>query len=760
MPLSRIKFRPGVNRESTSFADQQGWFDSDLIRFRKGYPEKIGGWVKVGGSSVAGTVRSLKVWVTLSALKLMGVGTTSKFYIEQGTSYNDITPIRSTATLGANPITTGDAGSGVVTVTAVGHGAGAGDYVTFSGATTVDGLTIAQLNKEHVITEVVSSGSYKLDTGGVASSGGTSGGGSAVIANYQISVGSSTLVLSGPGWGAGYFGGETLTYSLTTLNGAIDSSVTSVILTSASDFEAAASTTGAAVAVVDESISVADSSGFPEKGTVKINSENVTYGTNVGNVLGDLTRGADGTTIAIHGSGDAVTFVGLIQVDDELIQYTGKSSETLNAGVVRGTRGTTAAAHSDGALVKEANGFYGWGDAVEPFSTAANARLWSQDNWGEDLVINVRDSTVYYWDATLGLSSRAVALSALSGSSGAPTISRQVLVSDTDRHVICIGANTIGTTVQDLMLVRWSDQENAVDWTPTATNTAGSLRLSSGSEIITAVETRQQILIWTDASLYSMRFVGPPFTFSITLLANNVSIISPNAVVSVGDRVYWMDTENFFMYGGQMQTIPCTVLRYVFDDINLEQRSQFFAGSNRMFNEVFWFYCSSDSDSIDRYAKFNYADNTWDIGSLSRTAWVDLGLHENPRAAGEYEDANYVYTHETGTTADGEAMAPFIESSVFSIGDGDQFSFISRIIPDLDLTSSDADTSVNYIIKTRDYPGEDLSTSSTSAVTSTTQQSFVRSRARSAALRIESSASDIAWTLGDVRLDVRPDGRR
>tara|TARA_R100001369_G_scaffold56261_1_gene83069 strand:+ start:276 stop:1049 length:774 start_codon:yes stop_codon:yes gene_type:complete len=257
-----------------------------------------------------------------------------------------------------------------------------------------------------------------------------------------------------------------------------------------------------------------------------------------------------------------------------------------------------------------------------------------------------------------------------------------------------------------------------------------------------------------------MRFVGPPFTFSITLLANNVSIISPNAVVSVGDRVYWMDTENFFMYGGQMQTIPCTVLRYVFDDINLEQRSQFFAGSNRMFNEVFWFYCSSDSVSIDRYAKFNYADNTWDIGSLSRTAWVDLGLHENPRAAGEYEDANFVYTHETGTTADGEAMAPFIESSVFSIGDGEQFSFISRIIPDLDLTSSDANTSVNYIIKTRDYPGEDLSTNSTSAVTSTTQQSFVRSRARSAALRIESSASDIAWTLGDVRLDVRPDGRR
>ena len=211
MPLSKIQFQPGINRESTSFADQQGWFDSDLIRFRKGRPEKMGGWLKVSGTSVVGTVRSLKTWVTLAALKLMGVGTTAKFYIEQGTAYNDITPIRSTATLGTNPITTGDAGSGVITVTAAGHGAGEGDYVTFSGATTVDGLTIAELNKEHVITEVVSSGSYKLDTGGSASSGATAGGGSAVIANYQISVGSSTSVLIGPGWGAGYFGGETLT---------------------------------------------------------------------------------------------------------------------------------------------------------------------------------------------------------------------------------------------------------------------------------------------------------------------------------------------------------------------------------------------------------------------------------------------------------------------------------------------------------------------------------------------------------------------
>ena len=756
MPLTKVQFRPGINRESTSFADQQGWFDSDLIRFRKGRPEKIGGWSRVSGSSVLGTVRSLKNWVTLGALKLMGVGTTSKFYIEQGGTYNDITPIRSTATLGTNPITTGSASSGEITVTAAGHGAAEGDYVTFSGATATDGLTTADLNKEHVITQIVSANSYKLDTGGSASSGSTAGGGTAVIANYQIHVGTDESVL-GPGWGAGYWGGSTLTYSQNTLDGGINSSVTSLDLTSASDFETASTTTSAAVSIVDTTISLADSSGMPAKGTIKVDSEHISYKTNSGTVLGDITRGADGTTTATHSSGATATFVGLIQIDDELLLYTAKSSNTLT--VIRGSRGTTAAAHSDDDTVKEANGFYGWGDEVAPFASG-ETRLWSQDNWGEDLISNVRDDNVYYWDATLGLSTRATALSSQTGASDAPTIARQVIVSDTDRHVIALGANALGTTAQDLLLVRWSDQENAVDWTPTVTNTAGSQRLSSGSEIITAVETRQELLIWTDASLYSMRFVGPPFTFSFNLLASNASIISPNAVVSSGDRVFWMDTENFFIYAGQIQTIPCTVLRYVFDDINQEQNLKFFAGSNRMFNEVFWFYCSADSDDIDRYAKFNYADNTWDIGSLSRTAWVDFGLHDKPRAAGVDSSLNYVYAHETGTTADGTAMSPFIESSVFSIGDGDQFVSISRIIPDIDITSSDSDTSVNYVLKTRNFPGDTLATNSTNAVTSTTQQSFVRSRSRSAVLRIESSAADVAWTLGDVRLDLRPDGRR
>ena len=757
MPLTKVQFKPGINRESTSFANEQGWFDSDLIRFRKGRPEKLGGWVKTSATSLVGTPRSLNAWITLRSLKLMGIGTNQKFYIGQGDGYNDITPIRSTVSLGTNPITTGSAGSGEITVTAAGHGATEGDYVTFSGATATDGITAATINVEHLITQVVSAGSYKVDTGGSASSGSTAGGGASVIANYQINSGVETSIL-GVGWGAGFWGGSTLTYSQTTLDGGINDSATSILLTSASDFETDSTTTSAAVTVVDTTIGLADSSGMPTSGTIKIDSEKITYNTNSGTVLGDITRGADGTTTATHSSGATATFVGLIQIDDELIQYTGKTTNTLDSGVVRGTRGTTAAAHNSGALVKEANSFYGWGYAVLPF-TAGATRLWSQDNWGEDLLMNVRDDNIYYWDATLGLGTRATALSSQTGASDAPTTARQVIVSDTDRHVICLAPNTINTTSQDPLLVRWSDQENAVDWTPTATNTAGSQRLSSGSEIITAIKTRQEILIWTDASIYSMRFVGPPFTFSFNLLASNSSIIAPNAVVSAGDRVFWMETDNFFMYAGQIQMIPCTLLRYVFDDINLEQRLRFFAASNRMFDEIFWFYCSSDSTEIDRYVKFNYAEGAWDIGSLSRTAWVDIGLFGKPRGAGTVSSSNYIYDHESGTTNDGTAMSSYIESSVFDIGDGDKFAFIKRIIPDIDITSAAGD-GVDYVLKTRNYPGESLTTNSTNAVTSTTTQSDVRSRSRSAVLRVQSSASDVSWTLGDVRFDIQLDGRR
>jgi len=761
MPLSKIQFRPGVNRETTSYGDENGWYNSDLVRFRKGRPEKMGGWTRLSGNTIEGTGRSLHVWAALSGSKYMGLGTETKFYIEEGGGYNDVTPIRSTVTLGADPLTTGAASSAVVTVTAPSHGAVNGDFVTFSGATTTDGITAAQLNTEHEIT-LVDSNSYTITTAGSASSGSTAGGGSAIIANYQINTGLDTVV-TGTGFGAGLWGGWTTGYSQTTLNdsGGINASVTSFTLTSASSFEAAATTTGADLTAVSSSIAAADSSGFPDKGTIKIGSENIRYGTNVGNVFGDLTRGDDGTTAATSSSGAAITFVGLVLIDDELIQYTGKSSNTIDAGVVRGVRGTTAASHSDGVAVKEANDFVGFGEAsATAAESGSNIRLWAQDNWGEDLAFNVYDGTPYYWDKTLGLGNRATTFASQTGASGAPTITRRLMVSGADRHVVCFGCNPLDETAQDLLMIRWSDQESPFDWTPTATNTSGSQRISSGSEIISAQKTRQEMLVWTDTSLHSMRFVGPPFTFGVSMLANNVSIIGPNAVTTVGDKVFWMDRENFYVYTGRIQVIPCTLLRYVFDDINLEQNFKCFAASNKMFDEVFWFYPSADASEIDRYVKFNFTENTWDLGTLSRTAWVDYGIHNNPRGSGQVSSTNYVYVHESGDDDDGSAMTSFIESADFDLGDGEQFMFVDRLIPDIDITSTDADASVNYILKTRNYPGDSLATNSTNAVKASTQQSFLRSRSRQAALRIESDTTNITWTLGDLRLGLRPDGRR
>ena len=761
MPLVKVQFKPGVNRETTSYGAEGQWYNSDLVRFRKGRPEKMGGWTRLSSNTIEGTGRSLHTWAALDGSKYMGLGTETKFYIENGGGYNDITPIRATTSLGANPLKTGSASSGVVTVTAPAHGAVTGDFVTLSGATTTDGITAAQLNTEHQLT-IIDSNSYTIPTAGAASSGSTTGGGSSVVATYQINTGLDTFI-AGNGFGAGLWGGLSTGYSQTTLNdsGGISDSDTTFILTSATDFEVASTTTGANLTAASTIIAGASTTGFPSKGTIKIGSENIRYGTNVGNVFGELTRGDDGTTAASSSSGATITFVGLVLIEDELLQYTGKSTNTINAGVVRGVRGTTAAAHADGTVVKEANDFIGFGEeSATAADTGANIRLWTQDNWGEDLIFNVYDGTPYYWDKTLGLGNRATTFASQTGASDAPTITRRIMVSGADRHVVAFGCNPQSETDQDLLMVRWSDQENAVDWTPSVTNSAGFMRISSGSEIVAAQKTRQEILIWTDVNLHAMRFIGGEYTFGISLLASNTSLIGPNAVVTVGDRVYWMDRENFYVYSGRMEIIPCTVLRYVFDDINLEQSHKCFAASNKMFDEILWFYPSADSDEIDRYVKYCTTEGAWDIGSLVRTAWVDYGIHNNPRASGVASGVQYVYVHESGDDDDGAAMTSYVESGDFDLGDGEQFMFLNRLIPDIDITSSNAEASVNYILKTRNYPGDSLTTNSTNAVKSTTQQAFLRGRSRQAVLRIESDSTDITWTLGDLRLEMRPDGRR
>ena len=615
MPLSRYTFQPGINKEGTSYSEEGGWYDCDKIRFRAGRPEKIGGWTKNNNNTILGSARKLIQWISLDNQKMVALGTHLKLYVKGGSSYNDITPLRTTTSAGdvTFAATNGDA---TITVTDSSHGAELNDFVTFSGAATLGGnITAAVLNQEYQIATIVNTNSYTIeakDTDGdevTANSSDSGNGGSSVVGAYQINVGLDTYV-SGLGWGSGYWGQST------------------------------------------------------------------------------------------------------------------------------------------------------WGGGTSGF--AAQLRLWTLDNFGEDLIACPRLGQIYYWDFSSGLSTRAIPLSSLSDASDTPTAAMQVLVSEKDRHVVALGANTIGTSTQDPMLVRWSDQEDASMWTPKTTNTAGSLRLSAGSEIVQGVRTRQEIAIFTDHALYSMQFIGPPFTFGINLVTENVSVVSPQAAINANNVVYFMDQDNFYSYSGTIQAIPCTVRAYVFDDFNKGQQYKVFAAKNANFNEVTWFYPSGDSSEVDRYVTYNYVDKIWTIGNMARTAWIDEGVSvTKPLAAGvSGTTSNYLYDQETGANDDGSALTAYVESADFDAGDGNQFMFINRLIPDVYFYGTSGDPNLTYSIKTRDYPLGTLSVATTASVSSTTGVSYIRARARQMRIRIESTDTDNLWRLGDTRFDIRQDGRR
>ena len=389
--------------------------------------------------------------------------------------------------------------------------------------------------------------------------------------------------------------------------------------------------------------------------------------------------------------------------------------------------------------------------------------------------MNVRAGGIYYWDIsakTLG-TDRAVALSALSGANLTPTAALQTLVSDIDRHVVCLGTDAISGSSRtgniDPMLIAWSDQENAAEWEPLSTNTAGSFRLSAGSQIIGAIRSRQETLIWTDTSMYNMQFIGQPFTFGVNLVNEGVGLIGPNAAVNTPKGVFWMDKKGFYTYTGQVQDIPCSVQDYVFNDLEEGQAFQVFGFLNKEFDEVGWFYCASDETTISKYVVFNYEEGAWSIGELNRTAWIDQGIFDSPIGGYTTSDVGYLYNHETGNDADGSPMDNvFIESSDFDIGEGEEFQYVSRIIPDIKFTGSGGTgQTVNVVLKQRNFPGESLTTNSTSTCTSSTTKIDTRLRARQAALRIESdddgslgSRSGVGFRVGAMRMDVRPNGRR
>ena len=414
-----------------------------------------------------------------------------------------------------------------------------------------------------------------------------------------------------------------------------------------------------------------------------------------------------------------------------------------------------------------------WGSA-NALSSSNQLRLWSHDNFGEDLIINPRAGGLFYWDESSGVTDRAVALADLAGANVCPTKALIVLVSDIDRHVIAFGSdplNTGGTArtgAVDPMFICWSDQENATEWEPKSTNTAGSFRLSAGSLIVGATRARQETLIWTDTSLYSMSFVGQPFTFSVNLVNEGVGLIGPNAHINTPKGVFWMDKKGFYNYNGSLADIPCTVQEYVFSDINEGQTYQVFGFLNKEFDEVGWFYCSSSSEIIDRYVTFNYNEQVWSIGQLTRTAWLDEGIFNDPIAAFSESDVGYLYNHESGNDDDGSPMnSVFIESGDFDIGEGEEYQFINEIIPDIQFTGSGDNQTINVVLKKRNYPGESLTTSSTTNCTATTTKIQTRMRARQAVLRVESDdngntdvRTGVGFRIGATRMSLQPNGKR
>ena len=712
MPLTKLQFRPGINQEVTSYSNEGGWRDCDKIRFRFGYPEKLGGWEKFSSSTYLGSARALHNWIALDGSNYLGVGTHLKYYIEEGGAFNDITPLRETTSAGDVTFAATN-GSTTITVTDTGHGAVENDFVTFSDAASLGGnITAAILNIEYQIVSIINANSYTITASVAANSSDSGNGGSSTVGAYQINVGLDSTV-GGTGWGAGLYGGVAAGALETTIN---------------------------------------------EGGTF-----------------------SDSDTTLTVTSGTGIATNDLILIDNEILKVTNVSTNDLT--VTRAQSGTEASTHANGATVtliegnaNSDNDYFGWGDAASGgLTTTTQIRLWSHDNFGEDLLINARDSNIFYWDRTNNLSTRAIELSTRTGTkTSVPQKAKQVLVSDQDRHVIVFGADGLGGSssatqgdgVQDPLLIRFSSQENPIDFFPTATNTAGDLRLGAGSTFVQAVETKREILVWTDTALFSMRFIGPPFTFGLSQLASNITIMGPNSAVATEDVVYWMGIDNFYIYAGRTQQLPCTVRQKVFGDFNLSQSDKVTSGINSEFSEIFWFYPSANATENDKYVIYNYGEKVWYFGNLARTAWLDRGTRANPLAAGN----QYIFNHEIGFDDDGSAMTSFIESAAIDIGDGDKFTYIRRVIPDLTFLGSTNLSSPQavFTVKSRRFPGASFDNtdsgttigSISSDVETFTEQLHIRSRGRSFALRVESTALGTKWKLGSPRVDLRADGRQ
>ena len=785
MPLATVKFAPGFDKQSTAYGAEGKWIDGENVRFRYGQPEKIGGWIKLVANKLYGSVRAQFAWTSLDGTRFLALGTDKKLYLYTEGAVHDITPVRATESNLTNPFVTTN-GSPIVTVTDAGHGASAGDFVTFSNADAVGGL---DMNAEFEITSVTSSSVYTVTHSSNASSGATGGGSSTVDVEYQISVGQEVNTY-GYGWGVDSWNGIADTGRITDqLNEALDATETGVDVDDGSKFA-----NGDYILVDQEIMKVTG-----------VSSNTLT-------VTRDLTTN-EGTTTVSAGSHDATT-----HADNTTVTIIFDASDTsINAT--------------------------SWNEAASSSATVLDSRYWVFENFGEDLLALQSGGKLFKWDKSGGVTTRAVVVHA-----NAPTASRFLILSTPDRHAILLGTETtIGTTTtQDDLFLRFSSQEDTSTWSPTSTNTAGSFRIQDGSKIITALRSRGSILIWTDTSLHSLQFIGPPFIFGLSQVASNCGAVSPYAAVDVNGTTFWMSQQSFYMFDGAVRKIPCPVQDYVFDDFSITQQPLVYAGLNSDFNEITWFYASSDSDFIDRNVTYNYVEGTWYTNSLDRTTWLDYGVYQVPYATqysptvigdtptvlGATDGSSIIYQHEEGTDNDTEAMECFLQSGDFDIEDGQNILSVSRFIPDFkdqegsaevllsfkDFSQTTSTTSLKNAIsstsstsditlkKSTNFPSEGTiligtelitytsnntttgvlsgigraasgSTATThasnkkvtnytnvrinrSTVTPTTTKIDTRGRARQANIVISSTAIGDKWRYGTLRLDVKPDGGR
>jgi len=699
MALKKLTLKPGVNRENTRYTNEGGYYESNLVRFRQGTPEKIGGWLRISANTFLGVCRSLWNWVTLGAQNLMGVGTNLKYYIENGGAYYDITPVRAEVTL-TNPFTT-IASSNIVTVADAAGGYGNGDYVTFTGATAVGGITISG---EYQISAISGATSYTITAASAAASGATGGG--TVYAVYQVRVGP---VYSVPlsGWGAGPWGSGTWG------NGA--TSTDSLRIWNANNF-----------------------------------GQDLLYGARGGPLYyWNANIGVTAPTVSITIATPAVVSAALNLPDKTAIQFqtTGALPTGLTVGTTYYTRYLTASTFN--------------------LSLTPTGAL-----------INTSGTQ----SGTTSISTRGILVSSLNGANYVPLYQNYFLISDASRFVIAFGTNDYGSTTLDPMLIRWSDQESTVEWYPSATNQAGSLRLSHGSRIVTALQSRQEIVVWTDSTLYSMQYLGGSIVWGSQLLADNVSIAGPNAMAIASNVVYWMGVDKFYKYDGRVQTLRCDLRQFIYSDINPLQFDQVYSSTNEGFNEVWWFYCTQNSNAIDRYVVYNYLEDVWYYGSLARTAWIDSGLRNYPVAATYANNlVNQEFGVDDGTSGTLVAIDSSITTAQFDIDDGNNIAFIWRMLPDLTFRGSTDGTTPSLTMQLQplknsgsgyNSPKSVGGTSSDATQTVTATQTYpidldtftgqlnIRVRGRQMSMRIACNTLGTQWQLGSPRIDLRADGHR